>query len=224
MSDGFLFGMHYAKSKVAFGATDTVSRAILIQLADKRLGPLYRSCNMPFPIGHTAIGLATFETAQSPSARGSRLAPVLFITLLANLPDLDVLAGLILQGNGAVFHRGPTHSLLFALVAGYAASHLWRLWHRIPRFGFGLCSLLVFSHVLADMFLTSAPVSLLWPLEIYWTPGQNTWGQVVDMVLYQSYQDAGIAIAAVLYVLAVRMVRAALKGHSLNIFARKSIE
>lgn len=167
---------------------------------------------MPFPIGHTAIGLAAFETANSHPAQGSRLVQVIFIALLANLPDMDVLAGLILQGNGAAFHRGPTHSLLFAVVAGYAASHLWRLWDRIPKFGFGLCSLLVFSHVLADMFLTTAPVSLFWPLEIYLAPGHDTWGQVIAMVMHQSYQDAGIAVAAVLYVMAVRLTHAVLQG------------
>jgi membrane-bound metal-dependent hydrolase YbcI (DUF457 family) len=179
---------------------------------------------MPFPIGHTAIGLAAFETAQSPPTRSSRLAQILFITLLANLPDLDVLAGLIVQGNGDAFHRGPTHSLLFALIAGYGASHLWRLWHRIPKVGFGLCSLLIFSHVVADMFLTTAPVSLFWPLEIFWSPGHSSWGQVLDMVLFQSYQDAGIAVAAVLYVLTLRFIRGVLQGHSLLAFARKYIK
>lgn len=179
---------------------------------------------MPFPIGHTAIGLAAFETAQTSPARTSRLAQILFITLLANLPDLDVLAGLIVQGNGAAFHRGPTHSLLFAIVAGYGASHLWRLWRRIPKIGFGLCSLLVFSHTLADMFLTTAPVSMFWPLEIHWLAGHNTWIQVVDMVLFQSYQDAGIAIAAIVYVFALRYLRGALHGHSLLAYARKLVK
>lgn len=176
---------------------------------------------MPFPIGHAAIGLAAFETAQSPPARDSRLATVIYITLLANLPDLDVLFGLIFRGNGAVFHRGPTHSLLFALLAGYAASHMWRLWHRIPRLAFGLCSLLIFSHVVADLFLTSAPVSLFWPLEIHWAPGHSSWGQVVKMVLFQSYQDAGIAVAAVLYMLAMRFVRATVHGRRLFAFTGK---
>jgi len=179
---------------------------------------------MPFPIGHTAIGLAAFESAQSPPVRGSRLEQIFFITLLANLPDLDVLAGLIVQGNGAAFHRGPTHSLLFALIAGYGASQIWRLWRPIPKAGFGLCSLLIFSHVVADMFLTTAPVSLFWPLEIYWSPGHSSWGQVVDMVLFQSYQDAGIAVAAVLYVLALRYIRGTLQGHSLLAFARKLVK
>jgi len=170
---------------------------------------------MPFPIGHTAIGLAAFETTQTSPTRRSRLASVIFITLLANLPDIDVLIGLIFQGNGAAFHRGPTHSLAFALLAGYAVSHMWRLWDRIHRLGFGPCSLLIFSHVAADMFLTTSPVSLLWPLEIHWSAGHSTWGQVLDMVLFQSYQDAGIAVAAIIYVLAMRFIRGGFKGRVL---------
>jgi membrane-bound metal-dependent hydrolase YbcI (DUF457 family) len=178
---------------------------------------------MPFPIGHTAIGLAACETAQSKSDRTSRAAHILFITFLANLPDVDILIGLIFQGNGAAYHRGPTHSLLFALLFGFIASHAWRLWDRIPRLGFGLCSLLIFSHVAADMFLTTAPVSLFWPLEIFWSQGHSTWGQVVDMVLFQSVQDAGIAVAALLYVMALRFVRSAVQQRPLFAFARKRI-
>lgn len=176
---------------------------------------------MPFPIGHTVIGLAAYETAQSKPARASRAANILFITFLANLPDVDILIGLIFQGNGAVYHRGPTHSLLFALLFGFIASHAWRLWGRIPRLGFGLCSLLIFSHVAADMFLTAAPVSLFWPLEIYRTQGHSTWGQVIDMVLFHSVQDAGIAVAALLYVMALRFIRGAVQQRPLLAFARK---
>jgi membrane-bound metal-dependent hydrolase YbcI (DUF457 family) len=176
---------------------------------------------MPFPIGHTAIGLAAYETAQSKPAFGSRTACFLYITLLTNLPDLDILAGLMIQGNGAAYHRGPTHSLLFALLFGFLASRAWRLWRRIPRFGFGLCSLLIFSHVAADMLLTSSPVSLLWPFEIYWSPEHSTWGEVVDMVLFQGIQDAGIAVIALLYVMTHRFVRGMVQERPLFAFAGK---
>jgi len=170
---------------------------------------------MPLPIGHTAIGMAAFETARSPQDSGSRTAKALFIIFLANLPDIDILFGLFLQSNGAAFHRGPTHSLLFAIVCGFLASHLWRFWRRIPRMGFGLCSLLIFSHVAADMFLTSTQVSFFWPLEIHWSQGHSNWGQVFDMVFFQSVQDIGIALSAAIYVLALRFIRSAGKARSL---------
>lgn len=168
---------------------------------------------MPLPLGHAAIGWAAYETFHPSSLRdvrsahGSRLGQVVFAAILANLPDLDVLFGLIVYGNGAAIHRGPTHSLLFALLAGYFAAHAWRLWQRIPRMGFGLCAGIVFSHVVADMLLTDSPVSLLWPLELYFSTGYNGWGQVVHMVLFQSIQDAGIVVFSLIYVFALRYVR-----------------
>ncbi len=168
---------------------------------------------MPLPLGHSAIGWAVYETAKTSSSstachtvRG-RIASYAYITLLANLPDLDVLFGLLVYGNGAAFHRGPTHSLLFAVLAGYLASKGWRLLSGIPRFGFGLCAMLVFSHVAADMLLTHSPVSLLWPLELNLTPGHSDWGQVMHMVLFQSLRDAGIAIGCMIYVSLLRFLR-----------------
>lgn len=162
---------------------------------------------MPLPIGHTAIGLAAAETLNSATAKHSRVAQFIFVVILANLPDIDMLAGLFAYGNGAVFHRGPTHSLLFALIAGYAASHLWRIWRRIPRLGSQLCILLVFSHIVADMLLTSAPVSLLWPLENNPLTGYSGWGDVIQMVAFQNVQDAGIVLAVLLYLLVLRTIR-----------------
>ncbi len=168
---------------------------------------------MPLPLGHTAIGWAACESTNiSPHLKdentlGSRLPYFFFIAFLANLPDVDVLFGLLIHGNGAALHRGPTHSLLFALLTGVLASHGWRLWHRIPRFGFGICAILVFSHVVADMTLTSSPVSLLWPIELHLTTGHSSWGQVVHMVLFQSIQDAGIIVGSIIYVVGLRFLR-----------------
>ena len=185
---------------------------------------------MPLPLGHTAIGWAAYETANVSSPPTvdhtitSRITSFAYITLLANLPDLDVLFGLVLNGNGASLHRGPTHSLLFALLAGYLASKGWRLWRRIPRFGVGLCVMLVLSHVAADMLLTDAPVSLLWPLEIHYLPGHSGWGQVMHMVLFQSIQDVGILLGCMIYVLALRFVRRRRPVYTLFAFARRRVK
>lgn len=168
---------------------------------------------MPLPLGHTAIGWAALETARPSQPTdtshrlGSPMARFIFAVFLANLPDLDVLFGLLVQGNGAAFHRGPTHSLLFALLAGCIAAQMWRLSPRIPRFGYGLCFLLILSHVAADMLLTNAPVSLMWPFEIYFSPGHSGWGQVMHTVLFRGIQDAGIVIVCMAYVLALRLVK-----------------
>lgn len=182
---------------------------------------------MPLPLGHTAIGWAAYETAQDSTSRAvppslrSRVAPIAFVTVLANLPDLDVLFGLIFFGNGSAIHRGPTHSLLFALLAGFLASKLWRIWRHIPRFNFGLCFTIVFSHIVADMLLTSAPVSMLWPLEIFFSQGHNGWGQVVHMVLFQSVGDVGLVLACLIYVNIFRLLRRRAPAFPLFAFARR---
>ena len=176
---------------------------------------------MPLPIGHTAVGLVAAETVQTTHTTGSRLAQFIFICVLANLPDIDTVFGLLIHGNGSIYHRGPTHSLLFALLAGLAASQLWRLWRRIPRFGFQLCALLVFSHVASDMLLTSAPVSLFWPLESNAISGHSGWFQVINTVMFKSVQDLGIVVAAIAYLLVFRTVRSGRKMRVLAKAAKK---
>ena len=128
---------------------------------------------MPLPIGHTALGLVAYEMSNPPQRATDRFKTFALITILANLPDMDVVVGLILQGNGAYYHRGPTHSLLFAILSGYLASRAWRLGRLIPRCSFSLGFMLVFSHILGDMLFTSAPVSLFWPLELNWSGVRN---------------------------------------------------
>ena len=162
---------------------------------------------MPLPIGHTAIGLVAAETVQVTHTTNSRLVQFIFISVLANLPDIDTVFGLLFYGNGSVYHRGPTHSLLFAFLAGLAASQMWRLWRRIPRFGFQLCALLVFSHVASDMLLTASPVSLLWPLESNAISGHNGWLQVINTVMFKSMQDLGIVLTAIAYLMVLRTIR-----------------
>lgn len=185
---------------------------------------------MPLPLGHTAIGWAAYETTRnSPPGDAqhtfrTRIAQFSFVTVLANLPDLDVLFGLLFYGNGAAVHRGPTHSLLFAILAGYLASKLWRLWPRIPRFGFGLCFILIFSHVAADMLLTSTPVSLLWPLDLNFTTGHSGWGEVMQMVLFQSLQDVGIFLVSLIYVFVLRYARTKAPASPLFAFVKRRVK
>ena len=168
---------------------------------------------MPFPIGHAAVGWAVYQSRRHdasdsmPYSIRPRLVHAAYVAALANLPDLDVLFGLIVFGNGAAIHRGPTHSLLFAVLTGYLASKGWRLWPRIPRFGFSLCFFTVFSHVLADWLLTDAPVSFLWPFELHLSQGHSGWLQITHMVLFQSIQDIGLILACLLYVITLRSLR-----------------
>jgi membrane-bound metal-dependent hydrolase YbcI (DUF457 family) len=71
---------------------------------------------MASPLGHALAGLALARAFPDASARG---APALAIgcVALAVAPDLDFLPGL-LQGQPALYHQGPSHSL----IVGWAVS------------------------------------------------------------------------------------------------------
>ena len=150
---------------------------------------------MPLPLGHIAIGLATHEVGTTRSAF-SRWKLFAAIVVLSNLPDIDVIIGLLFHWNGSVFHRGPTHSLLFALVIGFLASRASNIWTRLPRLGFWTCFSLVLSHVAADALLSTSAVSFFWPIEVNWSSGHSSWGDVLGMVLRGDKQDAWIALSS----------------------------
>jgi len=163
---------------------------------------------MPLPLGHAAIGLTTHDVCSKNNTTFSQLKVVVFVVILANLPDMDVVIGLIFQGNGSVFHRGPTHSLFFALFMGFLASIAWKFWSQVPKMSFGNCFLVILSHVLADFFFTSSRVSFFWPFEVNWAAGYSGWGDVMNSVFLQSFQDTGIIMGCGLIVILARLTRA----------------
>lgn len=170
---------------------------------------------MPLPLGHAAIALTTHNVCCKNYSAISWWKVVVFVVVLANLPDIDVVIGLLLQGNGCVFHRGPTHSLLFALFMGFLASIAWKLWSQVPKMSFGSCSLLILSHVLADFFFTSSRVSLFWPFEVNWATGYSGWRDVINSVFLHAFQDTGIIMGCVLILILSRLT----KGYLYNIRA-----
>jgi membrane-bound metal-dependent hydrolase YbcI (DUF457 family) len=161
---------------------------------------------MPLPLGHIAIGLTTNDFFnENSSFTDWRIAA--YVAILANLPDIDVAVGLLLQGNGSAFHRGPTHSVLFALFAAILAARAWRLWALIPKLGFRTCFLIILSHTVADFFLTKSPVSLLWPLEVNWSGGYSGWGEVLFPVFLEAYRDAGVIMVCLFAMLLSRAIK-----------------
>ena len=117
---------------------------------------------MPTPIGHGLAGLAVAGVFR----RSGDLSQVQVSTLafLAAAPDLDLVLRLV---DGANHHRGPSHSLGAALVAGLAAWALRRL--GIDWLPGSLAAALAWaSHVALDYLGldTSPPVGemALWPL------------------------------------------------------------
>lgn len=176
---------------------------------------------MPLPLGHLAIGLATHELSSDQSAFG-RWKLFAAILVLANLPDIDVIFGLLIEWNGSAFHRGPTHSLLFALAAGCLASRASDRWTWLPRLGFWSCFALILSHVAADALLSTSAVSFFWPLETNWSLGHRSWNDVFGMILQGHAQDAWIILGSAATIMAHRMVRALYAGRRLPRLRRKS--
>ena len=162
---------------------------------------------MPLPLGHSAIGFATHCLISKNTNSWNQWKLAVFIIILSNLPDIDVLFGLIFQSNGSVFHRGPTHSILFALIMGFAASKSSRLWSQIPVISFKICFFLILSHVVADYFLTNSPVSSFWPFEVSWSTGNSGWVQVLHTVIFNAMEDAGILITCTSIIMVLLILR-----------------
>ena len=175
---------------------------------------------MPLHMGHTAIGLAAHELSSNNNSVHDRLKLMVFLTVLVNLPDIDVIVGLLIKWNGNAFHRGPTHSLIFALIMGFLASRAWKISSQIPRVKFGICFLIVFSHILADFCFTSSPVSFFWPFEVSWSSGYSGWGDVLTSIIFRGFQDAGIIIGSAISIILVRLMRR-YKGLNLTLRLQK---
>jgi len=161
---------------------------------------------MPLPFGHAAIGLTTCSLCSRNNYVHDLLKISIFVTILSNLPDIDVVIGLIFKGNGNVFHRGPTHSMLFTLLMGYFASNAYKLWSQIPKLKFRVCFLIILSHVVADYLFTNSPISFFWPFEVNFASGYSGWFDVINSVLLETFQDAGIIIGCIMILLLNRFI------------------
>ncbi|MBI4635614.1 MAG: metal-dependent hydrolase [Candidatus Rokubacteria bacterium] len=117
---------------------------------------------MPTPVGHSLGGLVV-ALWLSPHRRLSDLLRdrerLLYIVLLANLPDVDFVIGFFAFGDPQWLHGKLTHGVLFAvLVAGLLA--------QVPRFGpttarrFRLALALLLSHSLMDFLQSSRGLGL----------------------------------------------------------------
>jgi hypothetical protein len=162
---------------------------------------------MPLPLGHTAAGLAIHDVYSKANNSDRLWKTLTFLIVLTNLPDIDVLIGLAVHGNGNFFHRGPTHSFLFALFMAFIASNGWRCWSKIPRISPLLCFLLILSHVVADALLTTSPVSFWWPLELNLSNGHSGWREVIESVLFGAFRDLGTIVLSGVVIFLNRLIR-----------------
>jgi inner membrane protein len=119
---------------------------------------------MPFPIAHALLGASIVVAGSPQPIRPNRawLKKLIIGSILAILPDLDYVGISFLNLNRS-WHRGPTHSLLVALVAGALISLLFRRGARL-RWAM-IYAAAIASHGLLDSLLSmDRGAALLWPL------------------------------------------------------------
>ncbi len=125
---------------------------------------------MPSPVGHTLAGICGFVLARPYVAWHQQTRLLLASVFLTNLPDIDILPGLLLLGNPGAFHRQATHSLIVAALIGIFVAWLVGRW-RLNRLRWGIWAALVYgSHIILDMLVADqiAPlgVQALWPFSL----------------------------------------------------------
>lgn len=162
---------------------------------------------MSLPLGHLALGVTAYDFCADRVSVFRHWRTMVFVAILANLPDIDMIFGLVLQGNGCAFHRGPTHSLAFVLLMSLVAANTWRILPQVPRIGFNVCFVIILSHLLADYFFSGGHVSFFWPLASQYSHGYRGWGDVLFAAM-RVYQDLGVIMGCGAIVVCRRLVGA----------------
>lgn len=123
---------------------------------------------MPSPVGHTLAGICGFYLVYPHIPKPQKIAALLTAIFVANSPDLDILAGLILYQNPGILHRQATHSIFVAIFLGCLIAgivHLLKI-KNASWIGLWFAGLYA-SHVLLDLLVDDDgfPYGLqaLWP-------------------------------------------------------------
>ncbi len=114
---------------------------------------------MPLPVAHSLVG-AAFVAAAHPEPLRRRLAPLALGALLANCADFDF--ALVFLTRERSYHRGFTHSLLFALAVCAALLACFGLRRAREALAYGLAYA---SHAPLDFATTrlGGGLELFWP-------------------------------------------------------------
>ena len=178
---------------------------------------------MPLLVTHTFIGMVVKQFGFK-DISCKRWKTFVFILVLANLPDIDFLLGFIFAGNGYAWHYGFTHSIYFALVAGFFISRSggifllifqkisWLSW-RIPRVNFLFCFSLISSHGLAD-FISSGKIALFFhplganlPVRYLGFPG------FLKILVNYTFQEIRIIAVCIIIIIFIQLVKFVFKRY-----------
>lgn len=120
---------------------------------DFEFGLLVPILFMSSPVGHSLVGLSLYFL-WNPYKRWEQVWEqkweILTAVILANLPDIDILAGMWIYGDRHAVHRTFTHSPFFALLLAIILSLFSPIEKRLQKiFQYFI---LIFSHGFMDFF------------------------------------------------------------------------
>ena len=115
---------------------------------------------MPLPIAHGLVG-ASIVSLVHPNANLKNWKPLLLGFILANCPDLDFGFSFLFGWRG--FHRGFTHSLLFAFIVAVVIFILLR--HRTWQIPLAYSAAFLSHTILDYLSAKSGAVRLLTPFD-----------------------------------------------------------
>ncbi|MCB2188898.1 MAG: metal-dependent hydrolase [Deltaproteobacteria bacterium] len=139
-------------------------------------------------VGHALAGLAVYKALERPAGLPSGWPGGLLALGLAVAPDLDVVAAMLWPH--AVTHRGPSHSLVAALLLALVAAlpALRQGWPGLAR-AWPAMFLVAAAHPLLDCLMAGGPgVPFFWP----WS--HQAWLSPVQLVptAYYAHSPAGL--------------------------------
>ena len=116
-----------------------------------------------YAVGHAGLTFLILSIAMLPFDYDTgKIILIAFAVGISSLPDID----LEWQKSGyPIHHRGPTHSILFALIVGFLLGGLlWYGYGEMSWFGIGFTAgvLGILSHLIGDSF-TYMAFKPLWP-------------------------------------------------------------
>jgi len=173
---------------------------------------------MPLPLGHAAVGLAVYSVSTNVGFgvwKDSWLSILIFVSVLANLPDMDFLFGLLYKGDASLMHRGPTHTIYFALLFGFLSFWFVKHLNWIPNISFTTCFLVILSHPVLDIC-----VDIFYKKSLFWKGfsslfyssfvrvGNNvSFTDILSRILKSSLADFKIIILSFVVILFVIFVK-----------------
>ena len=116
-------------------------------------------------VGHALAGAAVASTLAGETAKEKRATLLALAALLALAPDLDVLIYMAFRPLGMTPHRGITHTVVFAALAGVPLALGLRRFVGLNYLrAFCICFGVWLSHSLLDFLMGAGPpVPFFWP-------------------------------------------------------------